>query len=371
MISAVGHSHGERSSTSECFDIGNTVRNALEVYLATGASDAGSTDPRSAGNGSIMRLAPVVIHAFPDVWQGVALARESSLTTHGTATCLDACGWLAAVLGACLRGADREHALFSPTMTFQNGGSVPLETDEIRAVAAGDWRDKTQDEIRGTGYVVRSLEAALWCVHTTDSFADAVLTAANLGDDADTTAAISGQVAGALYGASAIPAEWLEALHLHDEIRRIADRLTAAAPAGMLWSSDREGCLRRGPGGRIAGEILEKLDGIEVDDLVRWTEAQERTPGVISMGYAVYHPDLSWSIDRLDDVGWTGWYSREQTVLRKMLDDPKRVASASPADVMGLITLMVRAERFNEGVWATIVADGLLQRVLQRLGEFD
>lgn len=80
-------------------------------------------------------------------------------------------------------------------------------------------------EIASSGYVVDSLEAALWCLGETDSFAEAVLLAANLGDDADTVAAITGQLAGALYGAEGIPTHWRERLAWHDDIRALALRL--------------------------------------------------------------------------------------------------------------------------------------------------
>ena len=95
----------------------------------------------------------------------------------------------------------------------------------IVAIANGGYQRKTADDIAGSGYVVASLEAALWSFFRTESFRDAVLTAANLGDDADTTAAICGQVAGAHYGASGIPPEWLERLTMVDEITDLADRL--------------------------------------------------------------------------------------------------------------------------------------------------
>jgi len=96
-------------------------------------------------------------------------------------------------------------------------------------VLAGSWRRKPRDAIRSTGYVVDSLEAALWCVARTTRFRDAVLLAANLGDDADTVAAITGQLAGALYGAAAIPPSWLEVLAWRDRLAAAADALFAAA----------------------------------------------------------------------------------------------------------------------------------------------
>jgi len=94
---------------------------------------------------------------------------------------------------------------------------------QIGAIMAGSWRGKRRSEIRSSGYVAHSLEAALWCVGRTTCFADAVLLAANLGDDADTTAAITGQLAGALYGAGGIPDKWLEQLAWRERIGRTAE----------------------------------------------------------------------------------------------------------------------------------------------------
>ncbi len=104
-------------------------------------------------------------------------------------------------------------------------GLSDLRTDAIRSIARGDYRHKAEADIHGVGYVVRSLEAALWCFWQTDSFDSAILRAANLGDDADTTAAVCGQVAGAFYGEQGIPVHWLERLVMRDEIRLLTDRL--------------------------------------------------------------------------------------------------------------------------------------------------
>jgi ADP-ribosyl-[dinitrogen reductase] hydrolase len=214
---------GYLSSTGACFDIGNTVRAALERYRRSGNPVAGSTEPRTAGNGSIMRLAPVVLFYHPDRKGAPRYAAESSLTTHGAATCLDACRFLALVVLRALDGAGKPDALAPPE------GDLPLGP-EIGAIAAGSFRQKPRDAIRGSGYVVESLEAALWCVWHTDSFEGAVLAAANLGDDADTTAAVVGQIAGALYGEDAIPAPWLERLVRRDAIASLAEALYAKRP---------------------------------------------------------------------------------------------------------------------------------------------
>ena len=216
---------GYLSSTDSCFDIGNTVSAALRRFEQTGDPYAGSTDPYSAGNGSIMRLAPVPIYYHQDLVACVTHAAETSRTTHGADECLDACRLFAAQIWHALHGADKETILGAGTApTVQN----TLQTPKIRDIAQVAYRTKTCDEIRGTGYVVQSLEAALWCFHATDNFRDAILAATNLGDDADTTAAICGQVAGAYYGEPGIPAGWLDKLVMRDEIRTLADRLASS-----------------------------------------------------------------------------------------------------------------------------------------------
>ena len=211
---------GYLSSTGRCFDIGNTVSSALRRFRETGDPRAGSVEPGSAGNGCIMRLAPVVIHCHPDEDLAVERAAESCLTTHGAAECLDAARLLARILTLALHGRSKEELLRPP-------GSPCTREPSVAAIEQGAYLHKAEHEIRGTGYVVHCLEAALWCFARTDTFEAAVLAAVNLGDDADTTAAVCGQVAGAYYGEAAIPSRWLERLAWADDIRELADRLRA------------------------------------------------------------------------------------------------------------------------------------------------
>lgn len=206
---------GDNSCTGTCFDIGTTTRRALARFGQTGDPYAGSTDPQSAGNGSLMRLAPVALHGVAGGdWRRIA--RQQSATTHGATACLDACEQYARLLIDAIRGAGRE-AVLAPRQVE----AAP----EVAAVLAGGWRDKERDRIASSGYVVHSLEASLWCVGRTDNFRDAVLLAANLADDADTTAAIAGQLAGALYGMSGIPAEWRARLAWAERIGTAGRRL--------------------------------------------------------------------------------------------------------------------------------------------------
>jgi len=219
---------GYWSSNGRCFDIGGTVSSALNRFRSSGEPFSGSTDPKSAGNGSIMRLAPVAMFFAPDAAAVQHYAGESSRTTHGCVETVDACRLLGAMLLRALEGASVEEILTA-------GLSEPAVAglcSKIRAIRDGAYRGKSEAEICGSGYVVASLEAALWCFATTGSFRDAILRAANLGDDADTTAAVCGQIAGAHYGAGGIPGEWRERLARRDEIESLAEALWAAEPGG-------------------------------------------------------------------------------------------------------------------------------------------
>ena len=210
--------NGYLSSTGKCFDIGGTIRQALERFKATGKPMSGSTHPSSAGNGSLMRLAPVPMFYAPSKTKARSYAAKSSRTTHAAKECVDACTLFAEILVSALAGEDKE------TILFGNSVSGPV-SEKIICIARGEYKDKTAQHIRGNGYVVDALEAALWCFWTTDTFSEAVLAAANLGDDADTTAAICGQVAGAYYGLSGIRVPWLDKLYMRDEIIRLAEKL--------------------------------------------------------------------------------------------------------------------------------------------------
>ena len=120
-------------------------------------------------------------------------------------------------------------------------GDLDGLSPNVAAVARGAYSAKDESAIRGSGYAVESLEAALWCFAHTDSFDAAVLRAANLGDDADTTAAITGQVAGAYYGIDAIPLQWRARLHMGDEIDAMARGLAARARQPVCRSPDGVG----------------------------------------------------------------------------------------------------------------------------------
>jgi len=203
---------GEYSHNGRCFDIGGQTSSALAWFEREGTADLRRTE--RAGNGGIMRLAPAAIFAFGcglSAEEAGILARRQSDLTHPN----DECSAAAEAMGILL-------------LRLMRGEATAADA------ADGTLRERGRASIRSTGYVVDTLEAARWAVGRTESFRDAVLLAVNLGDDADTVGAVAGQLAGAAYGASGIPREWLDALAWRERIVDWTRRLLVGTQAGTI-----------------------------------------------------------------------------------------------------------------------------------------
>ncbi|PWH18720.1 MAG: ADP-ribosylglycohydrolase [Anaerolineae bacterium] len=210
------------SSTGSCFDIGYTTAAALRRFQQSGDPFAGSTDPLTSGNGSLMRLAPIPMFYVQDLQKVSFYAGESSRTTHASREAVDACRLFAVMVALALRGESKHVILFE---TYQRHFADQALAPAIAEIAQGGYLRKKEADIQATGYVVHTLEAALWSFWQAENFRQAVLLAANLGYDADTTAAVCGQIAGAFYGVEKIPRSWLSCLARAEEIRQMAVQL--------------------------------------------------------------------------------------------------------------------------------------------------
>ena len=243
------------STEGPAFDIGNTVADALSYFLDTCEPYAGSTDAMSAGNGSLMRLAPVPMYFAGDAGEAIDRSADSSRTTHGAEEAVDACRYFSGLLIGALKGVNKETLLSAHYCLVEGLWERSPLAEKIAEIADGSFKHRNPPDcffddtfpdlaphlsentrlsiksegdaqkIKGKGYVVKSLEAALWAFHKSCDFRDGALLAVNLGDDADTTGAIYGQIAGAYYGAEAIPAEWRERLTMSAEITDMADSI--------------------------------------------------------------------------------------------------------------------------------------------------
>jgi len=217
--------HGHLSSNGRVFDIGNTVRAAITKFANSREPYCGSSNPLTAGNGSLMRLAPVPLFYLQNPQEAIERSGDSSRTTHGAQAAIDGCRYFGVLIVGAVLGASKEELLsdrYSPVKDFWWENRLALEIDEI---AWGSFKQMNPPEIRGTGYVVKCLEAALGAFYNSNSFREGCLLAVNLGDDADTTGAVYGQIAGAYYGEGEIPEDWKRKLAHLELIKSFADDL--------------------------------------------------------------------------------------------------------------------------------------------------
>ena len=191
---------GENSSNGKCFDIGNTCVSAILQFERSKAYTPAPDQHFLSGNGSIMRLAPVAVRWALDRPQAISNAILQGETTHGSKACRLACETLAGALVDLINGVEP---------TLEDHSALPIQL------------------IPNTGYVVDTMLAATWAFQTTSNFRDCILRAANLGGDADTIAAVAGQLAGAKYGLTGIPRDWVMKLAQRDHLFSLGQKLFA------------------------------------------------------------------------------------------------------------------------------------------------
>lgn len=219
------YEHGYNSATGRSIGIGQAVRIALERFNATNEPFSGSSDPTTAGNGSLMRICPIPLAYAHDFDQCITYAAESSKTTHSAPEAIDACCYYAGLIWGAISGESKGKLLsscYSPIGGYWE--KYPL-SDAIQEIAQGDYINKKKNEIKSNSYVVNTMEAALWCFYNTDTFEDGLIRAITLGGDTDTTGAVYGQLAGAYYGYEKIPSRWSKEILRKQHIIATAEQL--------------------------------------------------------------------------------------------------------------------------------------------------
>ena len=231
--------NGYLSSVDRCFDIGKATREAIVKFIEHESKTQNSTasndqlsfgDTDAAGNGSLMRVAPIPLFFFNRPTELMKRTEEATKMTHGDIRAIQATQYFAYLIYQAAHGTPKEQLLDGKKFFDQSEMTFTEKVnEEVRQVIMGSYkvkRDGYEDGIRGQGFVVKALEAALWAFHNDGgSFRKGVLDAINLGDDTDTTAAIYGQLAGACYGVDKIPENWRRDLYKHDFIMTMATEL--------------------------------------------------------------------------------------------------------------------------------------------------
>jgi ADP-ribosyl-[dinitrogen reductase] hydrolase len=219
-----------------CFDIGNTTLIAIEnLQQGVNPMEAGETSERSNGNGSLMRILPLAycyqLLDFPDL---INLVHQVSAITHGHLRAKMSCGIYISIAVKLLEEKDKFTAYLEGIQTIKNiysQNNYLQELSHFNRIFNHNITDFSEDEIRSSGYVIDALEASLWCFLKSNSYSETVLKAVNLGSDTDTTAAITGGLAGIYYGLENIPSEWIEIIGRKQDIFDLAERFSLSVIA--------------------------------------------------------------------------------------------------------------------------------------------
>lgn len=210
---------GEYSSKGFCFDIGIATQRALNYYKMTTIVEAGVKDNYSSGNGSLMRLAPVSLWAYPmGLDKMIHYAKASSVTTHGSHIVLDTLAYFSSIIFKILNGEKNKDEILKADIDALNITNNVVIEDLINA----DFLGNEKYDMNPTGFIINSLICAIWAFYNTDSFEDALIKAVNIGGteqaDADTIGAITGQIAGAYYGFKSIPSHFIDEIFKKDMV---------------------------------------------------------------------------------------------------------------------------------------------------------
>jgi len=203
---------GYMSCTGKAIGIGKIVMRSMIRYKRNQQAYTDICHEKFSGNGSLMRLAPICVYYADNLDSAVHFASLSSATTHGSVIARDACRLFAYLVIKLLHGTKKEEIF---TYQFKNDLQRYFKDNPLHEsldTIVGGCSNKCEKDIISSGYVVQSLEAALWSFYHTETFEKALLTAVNLGGDADTIGAITGQLAGACYGINTIPQQWVSRL---------------------------------------------------------------------------------------------------------------------------------------------------------------
>ncbi|MCG2615769.1 ADP-ribosylglycohydrolase family protein [Terrimonas sp. NA20] len=225
--------HGYWSAHGEVFDIGISTNYAIDrLSRGTHPVNAGGDTEGDNGNGSLMRILPLAL-AFKgkNVDQQFQLTKEVSSLTHGHIRSVLCCFIYLQIASAILEGMNMSDALRTACSTVnkyldETATCTIKERTVLVRILNDQLRVLEESQIPSSGYVVSTLEASIWCLLNTDNFRDAVLKAVNLGNDTDTTGAVTGGLAALLYGWESIPPEWLNILARKDAIIDLAERLS-------------------------------------------------------------------------------------------------------------------------------------------------
>jgi ADP-ribosyl-[dinitrogen reductase] hydrolase len=205
---------GENSSTGTCLDLDQNIHNVIINYEKTGTIELNLVDQRSDENSALVRSAPIACIHWDNLDTVSRISKQQSYLTQGSEISASACDYLGLTISHLIAGRTWDYVC-----------NMPIDPDwsvQIKSIANCNWKSKKVDQIYSTRSACDTLEAACWCIDSAKNFEEALISAVNFGGSSSTLGAVTGQIAGALYGLESIPIRWFDQLAHIDNLTDLA-----------------------------------------------------------------------------------------------------------------------------------------------------
>lgn len=361
--------HGEYTPHGEVFDIGIATSESLLKYKeGTPPLSCGGKGEYDNGNGSLMRVLPILYYIqsiygtdFQDNDEAFHIIHDVSSLTHGHKRSLMACGIYISIASQLLSKMDTEIAvrsgIYRSMEYYRKQAEFQSEINYFSRLESDQFKDLSEDEIKSDGYVVSTLEAAVWCLLNTDDYKSCVLKAVNLGSDTDTVAAVAGGLAGIKYGYDNIPVDWRKKLAKRDYIEKLCKKLYVN--------------LTRNSINKLLSYIP-YFETVEQESVNKWAYGEKNGEKEYSAAHSIYDEELLQFVDEFYKSN-LAVHDYISVMNRNNLHNADEINSAiAEADIellKAILTGYIRQERFNEGLWIDAIKEKVFLKVLNRFKE--
>ena len=385
---------------NKVFDIGNTTSYSINKYQSNRNQNildinCGSNDVYSNGNGSLMRITPIVFFTYRNVYFDnktdnilnnnlYDCIKKVSSMTHAHDISIIGCYIYTIYMYELLNGNDKFEAYKILKEKFNN----VLDNEYIKVysrILKLDISKLSEDEIKSSGYIVDTLEASLWCVLTTDSYKEAILKAVNLGNDTDTIGAITGSIAGLIYGKENIPSDWLNDLqgkeYLDDEVMLFTGTLCSNSMKSNSNNVESELNININNNTLNTDELLNKIDN-KIEELENFSSNEkiykqlvlETIEDLKNNVNCCTKDDNPFSDSKLDETlkAFIHYLYENELLDQNYLEnikivEKKEIEELTQEEVLTYLTFIIRADRFSPGTIYNNVKNGKLLTLLERL----
>jgi ADP-ribosyl-[dinitrogen reductase] hydrolase len=359
---------GEYTAYGEVFDVGNATRKALRRFEGGKKPlDCGGLSENDNGNGSLMRILPILFYInsnygteFTESDEAMNIIHQVSALTHGHKRSLIACGIYISVANMLLKDMSLstavERGIYNAMKYYKKHDEFEAELYNYNRLNDKSFSEIPVNNIKSSGYVVDTLEAAIWCLLNTENYKDCVLLAVNLGEDTDTVAAVAGGLAGLCYGYEDIPKEWLEVIAKREYIEGICKELSIT-----LGKAEVEKLC----------SYIPYFETATKESVCKWGGGEKLGEKHFTMAYPEYEDTLQEFVQEVYKTSIMVYSDYDEIIHSYGIDSEEQmIKSIDAADfelIKAIITRYIRKERFCDGSWAAAVEDKVFLKILQRL----